>query len=103
MMTYNDRRGDRPAEKTRMLPLIIIRPAVLLLLSVNDAMKMKNLVGVPVKDHRIISLKVYEWIRKYEVQVEYFLLFTRDAYDEEERDNDEGVDTIGGDPVLFPI
>ena len=59
MMTYNDRRGDRPAEKTRMLPLIIIRPAVLLLLSVNDAMKMKNLVGVPVKDHRIISLKIY--------------------------------------------
>ena len=51
MMTYNDRRGDRPAEKTRMLPLIIIRPAVLLLLSVNDAMKMKNLVGVPVKGH----------------------------------------------------
>ena len=40
---------------------------------------------------------------KYKVQVEYFLLFTRDAYDEEERDNDEGVETIGGDPVLFPI
>ena len=51
MMTYNDRRGDQPAEKKRMLPLTIIRPAVLLLLSVNDAMKMKNLVGVPVKDH----------------------------------------------------
>ena len=40
---------------------------------------------------------------KNKVQVEYFLPFTRDAYDEEERDNDEGVETIGGDPVLFPI
>ena len=41
---------------------------------------------------------------KNKVQVEcFFFLFTRDAYDEEERDNDEGVDTIGGDPVLLPI
>ena len=40
---------------------------------------------------------------KNKVQVELFLQFTRDAYDEEERDNDEGVDTIGGDPVLLPI
>ena len=43
------------------------------------------------------------FIAKNKVQVEFFLLFTRDAYDEEERDKDEGVDTIGGDPVLFPI
>ena len=42
-------------------------------------------------------------IAKNKLQVECVLLFTRDVYDEEERDNDEGVDTIGGDPVLFPI
>ena len=40
---------------------------------------------------------------KNKLQVECVLLFTRDVYDEEERDNDEGVDTIGGDPVLLPI
>ena len=40
---------------------------------------------------------------KNKLQVECVLPFTRDVYDEEERDNDEGVDTIGGDPVLFPI
>ena len=40
---------------------------------------------------------------KNKLQVECVLLFTRDVYDEEERDNDEGVDAIGGDPVLFPI
>ena len=43
------------------------------------------------------------FIAKNKLQVECVLLFTRDVYDEEERDNDEGVDTIGGDPVLFPI
>ena len=42
-------------------------------------------------------------IAKNKLQVVCFSLFTREAYDEEERDNDEGVDTIGGDPVLFPI
>ena len=42
-------------------------------------------------------------IAKNKLQVECVLPFTRDVYDEEERDNDEGVDTIGGDPVLFPI
>ena len=41
--------------------------------------------------------------QKKKLQIECVLLFTRDVYDEEERDNDEGVDTIGGDPVLFPI